>query len=208
MKKIIFIASIMAIFLVNVVIFNIYNKKSTIYSEAKYIADFNDNTKVSWFADNLFVWEIVENVWWIEENGIQNTLFKVHVLYNIKWQLKWTITIKQEWWYDTHWNLYIWEWTELFKEKWVYLFASRWEDYQILSHTNWSHLLFFDENIKKGDLENKIISHQIVKEFQEAYKNEVYFEGNFKISSEKNAYKDLTPWEKENFEISENWFDK
>gem|GEM_PF-4818676 len=45
---------------------------------------------------------------------------------------------------------------------------------------------------------------QTVKDFREAYKNEEYYQDNYKISSEINAYKNLTSKEKEDFEIFEN----
>lgn len=126
MKKIIFIMSISAILLANIMIFNIYNKNQIIYSEAKYIADFNDDRKVSWFADNVFVWKVIENVWTMEENWEwPNISFKVHILYNIKWDVNWDIDIIQEWWYFKNWNLLVVEWNKLLEIWNTYLFTSR-----------------------------------------------------------------------------------
>lgn len=49
---------------------------------------------------------------------------------------------------------------------------------------------------------------QTVKDFREAYKNEEYYQDDYKLSSETNAYKNLTSQEKEDFERFKNWFNK
>lgn len=193
--------SISAILVANIMIFNIYNKNQIIYSEAKYIADFNDDRKVSWFADNVFVWKVIENVWTIEENWEwPNTSFKVHILYNIKWDVNWDIDIIQEWWYFKNWNLLVVEWNKLLEIWNTYLFTTRGKDFIINSHKNWHHFLFSNDDISKEKIHTLISENKTVQDLREAYKNEVYFEGNFKISSEKNAYKDLSPQEKIDYE--------
>jgi hypothetical protein len=95
----------------------------------------------------------------------------------------------------------------------VYLLSTLWDTYTIISHPNGSHLLTSDSLDWKKDIK-KIIKEDIkVKEFREAYKNEVYYQVNdewekYKISSEKNAYKNLWEKEKNDFENIENGFEK
>ncbi len=182
------------------------------YMDADYIADFSDNKKVAWVADNIFIWEVKEELWWMEKKEgewkIPNTLFTIKVLYNIKWKLEGNINILQEWWYDEYWNLFLMEWNKLL-EKWnIYLFTSKWKSFTINSHKNWHHFLFSNKNLKEEEIMKFIQEDQTVKDFREAYKNEEYYQDNYKISSEINAYKNLTSKEKEDFEIFENWFNK
>lgn len=197
---------------------NIYKtlNNSIYYSDANYIADFSDTKKVSGFADNIFVWEVVENLWpnsWESWLPVKNTNFKIHVFYNIKWNLHWNIDVIQEGGYDAFWNLIIPEWTQYLSVWDIYLVSTKWDDYTILSHPNGSHLITSLNDISKKDLKNIIKSNSKVIEFRKWYKEELYYEENdiwekYKISSEKNAYKNLSKKQKEDFENLESWFTK
>lgn len=194
------------------------------YGEANYIADFDDVNKVSGFAEDIFVAKIVENLGTYDngEEWIYETLFQVETLYNIKWKNNKKINVVQMAWYDLQWNLHLPHWTEYLKEGNIYLLTTAWENpRRVLSHENWSHLLAtMDEvNQKMTDsssnsrkkIEKEVIKDsRVIKEFREAYKNEVYYDENedwkYKISSEKNAYKNLWKKEKEDFENFESGF--
>jgi len=184
------------------------------YADANYIADFWDYKKVSWFADNIFIWEVIENIWsdqWDSWLPVKNTKFEVNVIYNIKWNIKWNINIIQEAWYDELWNLFITEWNKYLEEWDIYLLSTKWDNYTILSHYNWSHFLTSNSLTNKKDIKNFIKNSSIVKEYRKSYKEEVYYQENdewwkYKISSEKNAYKSLTKEEKNKLENIENGF--
>jgi hypothetical protein len=210
-KNIILISSLFIIWIISIW-FNIYNinREKIINSEAKHIADFTDNRKISWFADNIFVWKVIENLWVApkEEWGtnITNTLFNVHVLYNIKWIINWDIIIRQTWWYDEYWNLHVLDWTELIEQNWIYLLSTRWNSFKITSHQNGSHLLSDNGDLSNDEIRDLILWSQIINDFRQAYKNEIYYEWDIKISSEVNAYKNLSTEEKENLENIESGF--
>lgn len=179
------------------------------YMEANYIADFDDDRKVLWTADNVFVWKVVANKWLANQiwnSTVPETLFDIEILYNIKWNTKGNITVKQEGGYDIYNNLYIVEWNE-YMEVWkIYLLSTKSDSFTINSHPNWSHLLYDGTNKSKSDIKKFIKDNEMVKKWREAYKNEVYYQDDYKISSEKNAYKFLTKEEKDKFEIMDNWF--
>ena len=198
-------------------IYSYKNFTNNVYSsDPNYIADFDDNNKVSWTAENVFVWEVVENLWSAKgESGlpVSNTNFKVNVLYNIKWKVKWNITVTQEAGYDNLWNLYIMSGNKFLQVWDLYLLSTLWDTYTIISHPNGSHFLTTNILDWKKDVKKFIKENIKVKEFREAYKNEVYYQENdewekYKISSEKNAYKNLWEKEKNDFENIENGFEK
>lgn len=194
-------------------IYKVFNN-SVYYSDANFIADFSDTKKVSWFADNIFVWEVLENLWpnsWESGLPVKNTNFKVHVLYNIKWNLKRNLNVIQEAWYDDFWNLILSEWTKYLSVWDIYLLSTKWDSFTIISHPNGSHLITSLNDVNKKDLKNIIKSNSKVVEFRKWYKEELYYEENdvwekYKISSEKNAYKNLSKKQKEDFENLESWF--
>jgi hypothetical protein len=176
----------------------------TYYFDANYITDFTDDKKLAWTSENMFVWKVIKNLWlapYVENwTRMPNTLFEVEVLLNIKWNLTWTIIVKQEAWYDEEWNLYINKWNE-YLERWrVYLLTTLWNSHTIISHPNWSHLITSEQG-EDWELLNVIFNNEKVKEFIWAYKNEIYYDENGnKISSEVNAFKDLTQEEKNKIE--------
>lgn len=179
---------------------NTHNR--TFYTESKFIADFDNINKVSWFSDNIFEWLVVNVVWNapLEDWWITNpqTIYEVKVLKNIKWNLTftWTISIIQEWWYDEKWNLIIEKDTSLLSKWNIYILSTKTENpYRLLNHKNWSIL------IKDKD-KNLDISYEKrkLKEYKNAYKNEELYEWNFEISSFKNNYKNLTDKEKNDLE--------
>lgn len=182
----------------------------THYIHANYIADFDNDKKVSWFADNIFAWKIIENLWIAEviEWGtkIPSTLFKVEVIYDIKGKTKKIITVKQEAGYDKYGNLYISEGTQYMKEWSIYLLTTKWTTFTILSHSNGSHLLISDNKKNKPEIKEILKNNKKIKDFRKAYKEEILYEWELKISSEKNAYKKLSKEDKEKFENIENGF--
>lgn len=196
-----------------------------IYSEANYIADFDDTRKVLWSVDNVFVAKVLKNKgpYTYPEQGPEETLFEVEVLYNIKWKLKGKQEIVQMWWYDVLWNLHLPYGTDYMQEGDIFLLTAWWEPYSsILSHENGSHLLATKAQIEQRlaespsnslkKVEKEIIRESdIVEEFRQAYKNEVYYEENedwkYKISNtEKNMYKNLSESEKKVLEDPESGF--
>lgn len=196
-----------------------------VYSDANYIADFSDSRKVLWTSENVFIAKVVKNNWTYitDEPGPQQTVFDVEVIYNIKGQLSGTKKVLQIWWYDSMWTLYLPHWTTYLQEWDIYLLTTSWgEPYHILSHENGSHLISsktdYDSRIAavwwdQKKAEKELIKNSTkVKEFRKAYKDEIYFETyegeKYKISSEKNAYKNLNVSEKKSLENLENWFVK
>lgn len=163
-----------------------------------HILDFDSLENVVWLADNVFIAEVLENnwlVWWI----IPETKFKVKVIYNIKWNLKWELDLIQDWW-----NWFVTEWTELLKVDGVYILSIKWNN--IMSNENSSKFLYTKRYLKyfrnSKESENEIILwSNLLSDFRNAYKNE----NNF---SNKNNYKNLSKEEKNNFEKIENWFVK
>jgi hypothetical protein len=131
-----------------------------------------------------------------------NTNFRVQVLYNIKWKLEWDVTVRQEAGYNENWKLQILGWGEYLEEWKTYLLSIRWD--MIMSHPNGSLLL--SDNLDKNELKEFIIKNEIIWNFRKAYKNEIYYEWSFKISSGINAYKNLSREEKMNLENVENGF--
>jgi hypothetical protein len=108
--------------------------------------------------------------------------------------------------YDSFNDLYITEWNE-YMEVWkVYLLATIWDWYTIISHANWSHLLSSDTKKSKSDIKKLIKSSTKIKEWRNAYQNEVFYQDDYKISTEKNAYNKLSKQEKEDFKNIENSF--
>lgn len=177
------------------------------YIDANYIADFNDDRKVIWTAENVFVWKVISNEWIANKNAtIPGTLFKVEVMYNIKWKIKWNIIVKQQAGYDKYNNLYITGWNEYLEEWKIYLLSTSGNLFTIMSHANWSHIISSDIAKSKSDIKRLIKDNKKVKDWRKAYKNEVFYEDDYKISTEKNAYKKLSKEDKEKFENIENGF--
>lgn len=210
MKKNIIILSLLvfSIFWTGVYIYENDISNNVVYSQAKFVADFSNNAKVVGTADNVFVWEVLaelpsNNVWkWI----LKITNFNIRVLYNIKWKVEWDISVWQEAGYDEKGNLLIHVGDKLLEPWEIYLFATRWEEHLINVHKNWKHLLTVKDD-KKWDNIKKIISdNKIVKDFRIAYKNEIWYEGKLKITTEKNSFKKLSKLDKEKFENIENGF--
>lgn len=180
---------------------------NTYYTHNQYITDFNDDKKVSWFADNMFVWKVI----WVEKsvknNGGLETPINIEVLYNIKWTLEKTIIIYQQWWYDIRNNLIISEWTSIMKEWEIYLIASRWSIWEqiIMSHPNGTHLL----TINWDNIMDNIKTNVKVQEFRKAYTEEtLYLDNDNILSSGTNTYVDLSKKEKKEFDIFDNGFVK
>lgn len=223
-SKILFSVVWIGVFLTAAFISFIQFNSNIIYSHANFIADFSDDRKAIGASENVFVAKIIKDKWEYQNEQVwpQKTLFEAEVIYSIKWKQKKNIKITQIWWYDPLWNLHIPHGTEYFKEGDIYLLVSSWEEpYNVLSHENGSHLLATMDKIdqkmtdsssnSRKKIEKEIIKEsRVVKEFREAYKNEVYYEENedwkYKISSEKNAYKNLWKKEKEDFENFESGF--
>lgn len=182
------------------------------YVNVNYIADFSDDRKLIWTADNVFVWKIITNKWLANQewfSRVPETLFEVEVLYNIKWKINWNIIVKQEAGYDKYNNLYITEWNKYMEEWEIYLLATKADSYTIISHENWSHLI--SNNISKKDIKTIVTQNKKINDFRKAYKEELYYQEDeewwkFKISTEKNAYKNLTKEQKQDFENIENGF--
>lgn len=189
----------------------IHNKDTSnkiIYSEARFVADFSDDKKVVGAADNVFIWEVLEelpsdNIW---KDKLKITNFNIKVLYNIKWELSWNISVWQEAGYDDKGNVLIQIGDKLLEAWEIYIFATRWEEYLINVHENWKHLLTIKNDKKITDIKKIIKESKKVKDFRLAYKNESEYEGKLKISSGKNLYKSLSKEKKEKFENIDNWF--
>lgn len=215
-KKFLKNVSIWILFVALIWVFWLYTykkfNKNMCYISTNDIADFSNIKNISWFADNIFVWKIIDNLWWLKWENLStpNTNFKVKVLYNIKWNLKWERTTLQQSGYDWLWTLCIMNWQELLKKWNIYLLSTKWEIHTIMSNINWIQLLSSDKNLSKSDIKKLIKENWKIKEFRDAYKNEVYYEEcsdwMCKISSEKNAYKNLNQKEKDDFENIENGF--
>lgn len=210
-KNIIFLSLLICtLFLSWVLLYNNATSNNIVYSQARFVADFWDDSKVVWVADNIFVWEVIkelpsDNIW---KGKLKITNFEVKVLYNIKWKLNWNISVWQEAWYDEKWNLLIHMWDKLLKSGEIYLFATRWEENLINLHENWKHLITIKNDKKYDDIKKIIKESSKVKDFRKAYKNEALYEWDLKITSEKNLYKNLSQREKDNFENIENGFVK
>ena len=212
MKKSIAFLSLLAfsLFWAWVYIYDQDTSNNIVYSQSKFVADFSDDTKVVGAADNIFIWEVLEelpsnNIW---KNQLRITDFKVKVLHNIKWELVGNISVWQEAGYDEKWNLLI-EIGDKLLESWdIYLFATRWEENLINVHGNGKHLLTVKNNKKLNDIKKIIKESKKIKNFREAYKNESEYEGDLKITSGKNTYKKLSKEDKEKFENIENGFIK
>lgn len=164
-----------------------------------HVLDFSVLENVVWFADNVFIAEVLENKW--TNSGIfPETFFKVKVLYNIKWNFSWNLDLIQDWW-----KWYVTEGTELLRENWVYLLATRWKN--IMSNENSSKFLYSSRALKyyrsysKNISKDMILNSEVLKDFRNAYKNE----NNF---SNKNNYKNLDFNQKKDFEKIESWFTK
>lgn len=199
------------LFIFSFLLLNIYKyfNHNIYYYYANYIADFSDYTNMVGASDNVFVWKVTKKIWlWKYWLCINNTdsKFEVEVLYNIKWNLKWTIIVKHVTRYDFMWNLHVSEWSNNLVENWLYLLSTRGEDYTINSHFNWSHLLIDNNSWNINDIKKFVKENSLVKEFRSAYKNEKYYLWELKISTEKNAYKYLWEKEKNDFENIDNGF--
>ena len=183
---------------------------SVVYTHADYVADFSDNKKVSSIVDNMFVWKVVENLWPAEKEewwtSFPRTLFKVEVLYNIKWKLEWKIITRQFAWYDEMWNLILRMWDE-FMEVWsTYLLTTiNNKPYAIMSHPNGKHLLTSESNLTKKEIKTLIKDSKIVKDFRKSYKEES-LKDDEKIFKNINSYEWLSKDEKNKFEDIENGF--
>ena len=210
MKKntIFFSLFLILLFIFNIITYNILNKE-IIYTETKYIADFSDVNKISWFSDNIFVWKIISNeslskIW---EEAFDRTEFNVEVLYNIKWDLNWNIIASQKIWYNEKGDIIITEWSTLLEEWWIYILATRWNNpYKIMTYPWGTVLLGLINNLDNIDLKKIIIENELVNNFRNAYKNEVYFQGDINISTKINSYENLDLYEKNNFEKIESGF--
>ena len=193
--------------------FSYKNLNATIhFIDSNFIADFDNDKKVLGASDNVFVWRITENLWLAEvkewESKIPSTLFNVEVIYNIKWKVKWVIIVKQEAGYDRFWDLYIPEGTQYMEEWQTYLLATIGDSFTIISHHNGSHLLDLDSKKSKTEIRELLKNNQKIKDWRNAYIGEEIYENGYKISSEKNLYKNLSQKEKDNFENIENGFVK
>lgn len=191
--------------------FGYQNLNSTVhYVDNNFIADFDNDKKVLWATDNVFAWKVIENLWTAEVKNwwskVPSTLFKVEVIYNIKGKVKGEVIVKQQAGYDKYWDLYLPEGTQYMEEGQTYLLATKWDSYTIMAHPNGSHLLDSDSKKSKSDLKKLLKSNQKIKDWRNAYINEVIYENGYKISSEKNLYKNLTKEEKEKFKKLENGF--
>lgn len=175
----------------------IINKGAVSYVNYDFVLDFSDYKNVLWFADNVFVWKVTKNIWTNNNWWDPETNFEVDVLYNIKWNLKWSISTVFEWGYE-NWILIIWEWTKLLEEWNTYLLVTMWDIHKISSHENWSYLINNEKNLKK-DIKTIIKENKKIKDFREAYKNA----NNY---SSKNKYLDLTDEQKKTFEDFDSWF--
>lgn len=211
MKKNVLIYSLltMGLIIVGGLFYNNLINNGNVYFEAKYIADFSDNKKVSWFADNIFVWKIIKNLSlekiWKEE--FDRTEFNIEVLYNIKWNLTWSIIASQAFGYDENWNPILMEWSSLMNEWEIYIISSRWDaPHKIIAHPNGIHLLSSDKELTNISIKQLIKESKKVKDWKDAYKNEVYYQDNFKISSDKNSYKSLSEENKKKLDDIENGF--
>lgn len=182
------------------------------YIDSNFIADFDNDRKVLWASDNVFAWKVIENLWLAEVkewgSKIPSTLFKVEVIYNIKWKTKWIITVKQQAGYDRYWDLYIPEGTQYMEEWQTYLLATKGDSFTIISHPNGSHLLDSDSKKSKSEIKKILKNNEKIKDWRNAYMSEEIYENGYKISSEKNLYKNLSQKEKDNFENIESGFVK
>ncbi len=211
MKKNIMIFSLFIVWLssISFLTYNNFNSSEIINVKAKHIADFTDKKKVSWFAENIFVWKILKNnstnkIW---KEKFYRTEFEVEVLYNIKWKLDWNIIASQSVWYDKKWKMIVIKWNKLMKKWEIYILATKWNlPYKIMSHPNWTNLLTWNVNLDKFTIQGLIKENQKIKDWRKAYKNEIFYEDNYKISTEKNSYKKLSKENKEKFENIENGF--
>lgn len=191
--------------------FGYKNLNTTVhYIDSNFIADFDNDKKVLWATDNVFVWKVIENLWPadIKEWGskIPSTLFNVEVIYNIKGKTKGIITVKQQAGYDKYGDLYIPEDTQYMEEWQTYLLATKWDSYTVMAHPNGSHLLESDSKKTKSEIKKLVKNSQKIQDWRNAYINEEIYENGYKISSEKNLYKDLKKEDKEKFIDIENGF--
>ncbi len=174
-------------------------KPDVIYSDVEYWADFRDDRRVLWVVDNMFVWRVIENLWIAKDtwgSDFPRTDFKVEVLYNVKWKLKWEVVVRQQWGYK-RWILVLRRWDTYIQEGEVYLFTASWNTKTIMSHPNWKHLITSDKNISEKELKKLIKENIKVKDFRKAYKDEIQFLSDSKDRIYKNKYKDLSEEEKE-----------
>lgn len=200
------------------------------YSHADYIADFTDKRRASWFANNIFVAQVVE------DKGIYGdyekwkfplrTRYSVKVLYNIKWEVNEQIDIVRLWWMNSKWEKSLMHWSQ-YIDIWDIFIFTWWEIsgqsdlFWINSHENWSIEIFqkneIDKKLSSVNLtEDKIIkelieSSQEVIDYRDAYKNEVYsykpdLGQEIYFGSGKNEFDKLSEEEKELFESFDNWF--
>lgn len=174
------------------------NKDTDIqYFQSEYVTDFNEDKKVAWFADNIFVGKVIENLWRDTNNterNFPNTLFKVEVLKNIKWDFSWDKIIAQEVSENKNGGLLIGEWDRIMEEWEVYLFTTRWEEIPTInSHNNGKHLISLNRDGSFSPSDNELIER-----FVQAYAEEILIlEDGYMLSSGKNLYKNLSDTEKE-----------
>ena len=167
------------------------------YTDYDFISDFSDYKNVLWFAENVFVWKIVKNIWTYNNYWDPETNYEVEVLYNIKWTLKWSISTVFEGGYE-NWILIISNWQKLPEEWNIYLFVTMWDIHKISSHENWIYLLDSEKKLKK-DIKTTIREDKKVNDFRKIYKESSLY-------NTKNNYSDLTKEEKEKYEDFDSWF--
>ncbi len=175
----------------------IINKGAVSYIIYDFVLDFSDYKNVLWFADNVFVGKVIKTNWTHNNLWDPETSFEVDVLYNIKWNLKWSISTVFEWGYE-NWILIIPEWTKLLEEWNTYLLVTMWDMHKISSHENWSYFIHYNDKCE-NNIKTIIKENKKIKDFREAYKNA----NNY---SSKNKYSDLTDEQKKIFEDFDSWF--
>ncbi len=181
--------------------------KKVTFVDNDYFLNFSDDKNVLWYSDNVFVAKVLRNKWLRQDINykdlIEETLFEVEVLYNIKWNLNWNIDVVFQWWYDSKWKLVLSEGQKFLREWWIYTLVTLWNEYKIWSYKNAINEIYYNYKnksyISKIDTKSLIENNKKVQDFIKAYPLSPYYKT-------KNSYRDLTKKQKESLKTFDNWF--